>query len=247
MPPARTRIYLISLARQQERRERSLRQLEATGWHFELVEGMDALRTKRRELMVPMHAWLNFFIGEVACYHSHLEVFRRIIAANLDYGLILEDDLKLVPDTTMTLATIWDHLPPGADHIQLHNVRDEKFRGYRMLEPGERFNRVSPTNTGGWGYIVSRRLAEYVLEHHSIPRKPMDDVFIQLSRTRKDRFGFYDTVERLVDTHWKNRSSINRWIPAPRSTRLMFRYWKEYRERKHQPDPAPLSPSPNRA
>ncbi|BCU77418.1 glycosyltransferase family 25 protein [Luteolibacter sp. LG18] len=249
MPSPRTRIFLISLPRQAERRERSLRQLAATGWDFEVVDGLDALATRRRELVVPMHAWLNLFIGEVACYHSHLEVLRRIVSRDLDYGLILEDDFKLVAGTMTTLANVWNHLPPGADHIQLHNVRDEKFRGYRMIEAGERFNRVSPTNTGGWAYIVSRRLAEYVLEHHPVPRKPMDDLYIQLSRTHREQFGFFDTVERLVDTHWGHPSSINRWIPAPRSFSLMIRCWKDFRGHKQArlALPGRLSVSPNRA
>lgn len=223
------KIFIISLAREHARREKALAQIQSTGWDFELCDAVDAKTVDRKVLTIPGDASL-LREGEVACYLSHLSALQRLCDQDLDYAIILEDDYQLTEGTSMTLATIWDHLPQGADHVQLHNVQAHFDPRYRKLESGERFNRVKPTNYGTWAYLISRRLAEHVLAHHSIPRMPIDRLYIKLSRSKADEFGFHDTTERLVDCCWEVASSMNRKRFAPRSIRMMFRCWFQKRK-----------------
>jgi len=216
------------------RREKALAQIHATGWDFELFEAVDSRTRDRKSLPVPRDGWF-MGVGEVACYFSHLGVFQRICDEDLDYGLVLEDDFELIQDTDMNLATVWNLLPEGADHVQLHNHQAADYSRYRVVESADRFNRVCPTNYGCWAYIISRRLAEHILAHHSMPKRPIDDLFIRLSRTLKHTFNFHDTSEKLVGTYWTDESSINRKTLAPRSTRLMLRGWlQQWRNRRQK-------------
>ncbi len=221
----RSRIFILSLARERQRRLHALAQIRPTGLAFELVDALDS-RMLRRELMeVPASAW-SLSNGEVACYLSHLRLLQRLSDYELDYAIILEDDFVLRESANLSLSSLWDHLPAGADHVQLHDMKAEIFDPYRLIEPGPLFNRVSPTNVGSWGYVVSRKLAEYVLRHHLVPRMPIDHLYIELSK-RTDEFGFYDLEERLVDCMPDVPSTIDRAEQAQRARKTFREWWDE--------------------
>ncbi|BCU77417.1 glycosyltransferase family 25 protein [Luteolibacter sp. LG18] len=211
----RTRIFAISLPHARARRMHLLSQLLPTGWDFEVVDAVDGRTIKPGHLMIPLDAW-ELTLTQVACYRSHLGVLQRVVDYGLDHAIVLEDDCVLDHGAVMTLGNLWAHLPRDADHVQLHNLKFPFYDDYRCLEPGERFNRVGPTSIGSWGYVISRRLAEHILSHHAEPRRPIDHLYIQLSRELQGRFGFHDTVDCLVNILPEAPSNIN---GAPRARR----------------------------
>jgi glycosyl transferase family 25 len=220
-----SRIFILSLAREQQRRMHALAQIRPTGLEFELVDALDS-RMLRPELMeVPASAW-SLSNGEVACYLSHLRLLQRLSDYDLDYGIILEDDFVLQESPGLSLSTVFDRLPAGADHVQLNDTKDKVFDQYRRLESGQVFNRVSPTNVGSYGYVVSRKLADYILSHHSMPQMPIDHLFIELSR-RTDEFGFYDLNERLIGFLADVASCIDREEHAQRASKTFREWWDE--------------------
>lgn len=209
------RIFAISLPRARSRRLHLLSQLTNSGWDYEVVDAVDGLALKPERLVIPADAW-PLTVAQVACYQSHMGVLQRIIDYQLDHAIVLEDDCVLDPAGKMTLGTLWDHLPPDSDHVQLHNLKFPFYDEYRSLESGPRFNRVGPTSIGSWGYVISRRLAEHILAHHAEPRRPIDHLYIQLSRELQDQFGFHDTVDCLVNIMPDEPSNIN---GAPKAKR----------------------------
>ncbi len=224
-PLIQTRIFILSLARERKRRLHALSQIRPTGLAFEIVDALDS-RMLRPELMeVPGSAW-SLSNGEVACYLSHLRLLQRLSDYDLDYAIILEDDFVLRESDNLSLSSLWDRLPAGADHVQLHDMKAELFDPYRLIESGPLFNRVSPTNVGSWAYVVSRKLAEYVLLHHSIPRMPIDHLYIELSR-QIGEFDFYDANERLVDFMPDVASTIDRKDQAQRARKTFREWWDE--------------------
>ncbi|OYV05018.1 MAG: hypothetical protein CFE26_13820 [Verrucomicrobiales bacterium VVV1] len=224
-PVIQTRIFILSLARERNRRLHALAQIRQTGLAFEIVDALDS-RMLRPELMeVPASAW-SLSNGEVACYLSHLRLLQRLSDYDLDYAIILEDDFVLQESSSLSLSTVLDRLPAGADHVQLNDTKDKVFDQYRRLESGQVFNRVSPTNVGSYGYVVSRKLADYILSHHSIPKMPIDHLFIELSR-RTDEFGFYDLNERLIGFLADEPSCIDRMEQAQRARKTLREWWDE--------------------
>jgi len=210
---SKSRIFVISLPRARERRLNVLAQLLPTGWTFEMVDAVDGLAVKPEQLKIVAHAW-DLSVAQAACYRSHIGILQRICDYDLDHAIILEDDCVLKEADGLSLSNVLEHLPPGADHVQLHNLK-HAYDGWKILEEGPLFNRVGPTNIGTWGYVISRRLAEYVLTHHAEPAYPIDHLFIQLSRKKALPFGFYETRGCLVDI-LNDTSFIN---GAPRATR----------------------------
>lgn len=211
------RIFVVSLARIRSRRVQVVAQLLATGLEFEIVDAVDAHAVKPEVLTVPDDAYRRMSAGEVGCYLSHLGIYQRICDYDLDYAIVLEDDFQLNPASRLTLENLWEFLPAGADHVQLHNLGNYLHSGYQIAQPGVHFNRVQPTSPGTFGYLISQRLARCMLEHYATPRMAIDWLFIHLSAIDSG-LGFYDTTERIVETDWQAVSSLEREIPAPRSS-----------------------------
>ncbi len=210
-----TRIFALSLPRVRSRRANIISQLQATGLDFEIIDGVDAQEVKPEMLAVPKDAW-SLKTGEVACYLSHLKMLQRVVDYGLDYAIILEDDVQINNSGRMTLANMWHFLPEDADHVQLHDLRDKWSSDFRIQSPGERFNRVGPTNVCTWGYVVSRRFARFVLEHCAAPKMPIDHLYIALSREEPE-LKFYDITVGIVTPYLFEQSSMDRQTVAARA------------------------------
>jgi GR25 family glycosyltransferase involved in LPS biosynthesis len=200
------KIFVISLRRIRERRQQVIRQLLPLGLPFEIVDAVDAQQVKP-ECLVHRDDPPAMSTGAFGCYQSHLGVLERIVDYGLDYGIILEDDFILGDAQTLTFANLMDSIPPGADHVQLHMLKDFMCPEYEIEEEGEWFNKLHHTSLTTTGYLVSRKLAAHILEHHSIPRMPIDVLFIELSKSRT--FDFYDVREKLIEHNWSLPSCIN--------------------------------------
>lgn len=205
MTAPRWKVFVISLRRARERRLQVLAQLADTDLPFEIVDAFDA-RQVRPELLVRAAGAGDLGDGVVAAYSSHLGTLERIVDYGLDYALILEDDFVICESEMLTLRTVWDHFPPDADHIQLYDFKSHFSHGYHVEEKGERFNKLGCTNVISIGYIISNRLAKFILKCHPLPKMPFDCQVIEISR--QGIFDFYDVNERLISVKWEIPSEV---------------------------------------
>ncbi|MBK1835587.1 glycosyltransferase family 25 protein [Roseibacillus ishigakijimensis] len=203
------KIFVITLSRNEERRRNVIRQLVSSPWNFEVVEAVDAESTKPELLVASENPVEVLTPGEIACYQSHLRVLQRIVDYGLPYGVILEDDFRLGRTESLTLGNLWTRLPGDADHVQLHNLRNEITREYEIEAEGRYFNKLAVTNALTIGYLVSRRFARWFLGNHSIPQRPIDHQYTQVSKEGEGLFGFYDCQERLIDGFWEMPTTIS--------------------------------------
>ena len=156
MSTLRWKMFVISLRRARERRLQVLKHLEGVDLPYEIVDAFDA-RQVRPELLVRAKGAEHLGDGVVGAYSSHIGILERIVDYGLDYALVLEDDFVICDSKKLTLRTIWDHLPDGADHVQLHNHKNHFSREYQVDERGELFNKLGCTNVITIGYIISNR------------------------------------------------------------------------------------------
>lgn len=95
------RAYVINLARSRDRRAHIVAELGKTGVPYEIVTGVDGRELDLRDeaLIDPKFAAGGLFpAGSAGCALSHLSVYRKIIADDLDVALVLEDDVILPAD-----------------------------------------------------------------------------------------------------------------------------------------------------
>ena len=98
------KIYLISLKRATERRERLINDLQRLDLDFELFDAVDGSELKEEQIKefcnIPVlerkKSW--FSKGMIGAALSHYTIYKKIIAENLPYAFIVEDDAKLTKD-----------------------------------------------------------------------------------------------------------------------------------------------------
>jgi glycosyl transferase, family 25 len=174
-------IFVISLADPPDRRNSALSKLKPLGLPFEIVDGVEAKKWQRQELPIELgrNDWLK--AGEVGCYLAHLRALRRIVDYDLPYACILEDDFCFEANPDVGLAELESTLP--ADFHYIHLQRDIGLNGsYYVAEDYGLYRRTMGTPLGAVGYVVTRPLADYILNKHQTPQMPIDWLFDKLAK-----------------------------------------------------------------
>lgn len=200
------RVFVVSLRRARDRRMNVVKKMLSTDVPFEIVDAVDGSAVLPETLGIQVGKW-SLTDGEKACYQSHINILERIVDYGLDYAIVLEDDFKFGPTGHSWLKGIWDTLPVGADHIQLHDMRSHISKQYEIDVEMGLFNKLKVTNYMTVGYIISRKMAAHIIKNFSQPAMPIDHLYVQLS-LNSNVFSFYDVNQRLVDCIWDAPSCI---------------------------------------
>jgi glycosyl transferase, family 25 len=182
------RIFVISLARAAERRAQLSSNLPGLNWEYwdafdgrllsPEVLGSDCDESGMRQT----HGRL-LVANEVACALSHRAIYDVIIERGYERVLILEDDVRLLPDGPPMFEMAAPQLPADWDLLLLCTYRDEEtrllylkmalvypilnalnIRRYDLDKVRNQYSRSFSTNLriagqhwGSWSYAVSRK------------------------------------------------------------------------------------------
>lgn len=98
------KVFVINLDRSADRWANMHAQLEKLGMPYERFAATDGkscsdafLSSYYSAILNKKHYFVGLSCGEIACYISHLNVCQKIVDLNLDYGIVLEDDIELSP------------------------------------------------------------------------------------------------------------------------------------------------------
>ena len=131
-------------------------------------------------------------LGEFGCAWSHLNLLRQLVnddSADIEYYLILEDDVELVKPLS-ELYELLNHIPEGTDICHLAKsdwypfIKTEQINKYFYKCEKQFFNKTT-------AYIISKKGAQKVLDYtkNSI-NVPIDDLFNMIYRLTPD-FNYY--------------------------------------------------------
>ncbi|MDE2202743.1 MAG: glycosyltransferase family 25 protein [Burkholderiaceae bacterium] len=104
-------------------------------------------------------------VGEVGCALSHLGVYRAMIAQDLPYALVLEDDAKLGPDVPAVLDALTQQVSPDEPVVTLLTHIDRYYkRSARPLTASHATVRLANYQWLAHGYFVTRAAAKRMAE-----------------------------------------------------------------------------------
>lgn len=103
-------IFVISLARAPVRREAMRKHLSELGLDCEIIDAVDGAKLSANEQSKLLAPGITYVPGVIGCYLSHINIYERIIAGNIDIALVLEDDACLNPDIVPALKRGMDML-----------------------------------------------------------------------------------------------------------------------------------------
>jgi glycosyl transferase family 25 len=171
-------IYLISLPRSVQRRDRITKQLSTLGLlfqHFEALDGRELWEELRHTVDLQAferNTGRHVMQGEIGCYHSHLEVWKKLAAQQAEIALVLEDDVLLhddfreALDAAIASASKWDILKLSKMRAK-HPVTQLKLSKWTI-------NAYLGAATGTGSYLIKREVAINLLPKMLPITRPID-------------------------------------------------------------------------
>ena len=163
---------LINVDSATDRLQEAKSQLDKQDLHWERLE---AVTPKSEEFVLPEaeSKWYRELTnGEVACYLSHRKAWRKAIDAEVDYLIVLEDDLvidgplKKITDEIIEADMSWDM-------VKLFETRKSR-RELRSLESGVKIVDTPTMPIATTGYIVKVSSLPRLLESTKRFSRPID-------------------------------------------------------------------------
>ncbi|XP_065188003.1 procollagen galactosyltransferase 1-like [Sycon ciliatum] len=203
-------IYLINLARREDRRERMLRCFQELRLPFKwiaAVDGKNLTQEYKDSLGIKMmENWEDPFgkrpitDGEIGCFLSHYKVWKDVVDRNLGAVMVIEDDAKFEPGFNQRLIATLDEIE------QLNLAWDLIYLGRKRLEgvenwvPGSKYL-VTP-NYSYWtvAYLLSARGARKLLKQEPLTNiLPVDEYLpIMFDNHPRDNWKLKYSIRDLV-------------------------------------------------
>ena len=175
LPP----IFVISLARETERR--AAMQRELAEFEFEFVDAVDGnrLATDSYRSRLQTEWWRRMrgrelSRGEIGAFLSHYAVWERLVQANTPYAIVLEDDARLEDGFAPVVEEI---MKAEAEWEFVYLAPKKRYRMDRVLPllGGSRsLVRFRRRAGGAVGYLIRREAAEVLLHYCWRIRAPID-------------------------------------------------------------------------
>ena len=175
----KSEIIVINLDKSRVRLARMQTQFHTAGLDFVRLPSIHGPSLDPRELNRHYSAKLNrrtfhlpMTAGEIGCYLSHRRAWQRVLDHDLDYAVILEDDVILGDDFSHALQVIpgitepWDMLKLGA--VSRKPVLQRTPAGRLSL------CRYLKVPISAYAQVVSRSGAEKLLQCREIFGRPVD-------------------------------------------------------------------------
>ena len=235
MTSPRSKIFFINLDRSESRRAKMREQLDSLGLSYERFPAVDGKAAPDEFLSRYYSEELNkkkYYVplvkSEIACYISHLKICEKILLENLDYAVVLEDDI-ILKDSFKFIQPILDSIKNWnyiklAETFKKQKVASREPIAFEAPAAKTAFELVrwKKPPIGMQAYAVSKEAARELLEKRSVFFRPID-VDLQFTwETNLDIQGILPTFCELAD------SSAESTIPRKKNyhyplARLIFK------------------------
>ena len=177
------KVFVINLQRSPERLATMQQQLDRLGIAFERIEAVDGLELSPDYLesvspadLVKANYYRPLSKGEIACSLSHKKAWQKIIDDELDFAIVLEDDLQLL-DNFKDVLHLLSHLPTTQwDFIKLYPLTRASKRNINQVfdYQSHQFVTYHKFPLGCQGQAVSLKGARALVENMPLVKEPVD-------------------------------------------------------------------------
>ena len=165
------KIFVINMPDQKERFQHISSQLKTFNLPFQKIDGVNISNLSNDELNKYYSLAKNrklfprkLTAGEIGCYIAHVKCWEEIIKQNIDFGIILEDDIRLDVKFLKALEFIDEHFDKW-EFIRLQV--ETKPRLLYQKEDFKDFSFYEFIRTSGclWGYALKNKTAQTLLKN----------------------------------------------------------------------------------
>jgi glycosyl transferase family 25 len=179
------RVFVINLVRSTDRKQYMHQQFHSLGIPFEFIEAVDAANLSDEtieQMQDSAHAdFLSRVMrrGSYACLLSHHSIFKKMVAEQIPYAAIFEDDAGLSPDFKTVLTTVEPQLCDNEIVLfySHNNYQKTTFSKQHAVAVGARqlvYTMDVWSHSTAAGYIVTLAAAKQLLTIDSNVQMPFD-------------------------------------------------------------------------
>ena len=197
------KIFVINLEDSVDRWQKIKSQLELQNLEYERISALDLRRQNNKHLIAYYNRKKNYFgykrdlsLGEIGCYLSHRECWKRIWHDEIEFAIILEDDIRLIGDLNEVIHSLntvdinyWEYLKIGETPIK----RSKKTA---IVKGKFSFVRYRKLPSGTFAQIVNKSGAKKLLENSQDIYRPVD---IDIQYTWENKLNAFGLLPYCVD------------------------------------------------
>jgi glycosyl transferase, family 25 len=158
--------YCINLDRRPDRLEYITAEFARVGVPFErvsAVDGQDPVVAAAAARLSATAAGAPMSTGAYACFQSHRDIWRRLVASGAPHAMAFEDDLLLSPGLAPFLQDGW--VPPDADLVKMETfgTRIHVAAGPGLAVKDRHLHRLRSYHRGTGCFVISAKAAARLL------------------------------------------------------------------------------------
>lgn len=235
--------FVISLARDEERRAHMHKQLAALSMNAEFVPAVDGRRLGQDELAAydrdrALRIYgVDMMPTEIGCFLSHYRLYERIVRERIPVALIMEDDLEIRPEFPQILADLLADPAPSwlvvrfeSQRGRVREPRTRKDRGttVRQLAAGE-LVRLNIHVLGLGAYLITEEGARRMLRYGQRIFMPIDQAMDRFWESGIEPYVVRpmqvrqrpDLVSRIGTRAYERRAGVSLWVKLARRLQRM--------------------------
>jgi len=196
------KIFVISLAREKQRREAMQKKLYGICDTFEFFDAIDGKKERLSQhndyigLKRRLFYGKDLSDGELGCFFSHRALINKIVQEKIPFAVVLEDDAILLNDFKPTVESLlntsysWDFvrfLTKPKIQRKTQTIVANLFDNYQLL-------RIATAPGGAYAYIVSMKGAKKLQRSMEKVWCPNDTLMGQPLRTHAEILTVYPPI-----------------------------------------------------
>ncbi|WP_447840789.1 glycosyltransferase family 25 protein [Enterobacter ludwigii] len=118
------KVFIINLKSETKKRNNIEAQCKANGFDYEIIDAVNGrdLQNETTHLMAYKHPHSRLTKGVMGCTLSHLYIYSRMVAENIPYALVLEDDITITEPAKSVIESVEMSIRPRSREIYLLNT-----------------------------------------------------------------------------------------------------------------------------
>ena len=173
------KVFVVSLTRSTERRERMQCQLVNAGINFEFFDAIDASQDdflyseKARPQLTLQRKGYTLKSGEIGCFASHYRLWQMCTELG-EAIVILEDNVDILPTTKDALNRLNQYIDKYG-YIKLAATQPSSFTNIEAITEQMQLGQYAKKSCGTTAYVISPKAAQAFIDNAVHFIEPVDD------------------------------------------------------------------------
>ncbi|MFJ5409258.1 glycosyltransferase family 25 protein [Pectobacterium punjabense] len=157
--------FVVNLEKDKEKKVKIESECRKAELNYEIISAVDGRKINDNELKSKVHPIsLNYLSkGEIGCALSHQKVYKKIIDDDIEYALILEDDVDLSQDINSFLKDFMSVKNKNKGDIFLLYPSGLSFYNRKIEVSNNYFFYEAYNSSCAHGYIISNKAAKKLM------------------------------------------------------------------------------------